>query len=107
MEETIKLILEKLEILDQRLNNLENGQTNLNQKLINLEQGQVQLSEGQKRLEKGQEEIKDHLIQLETKNANRHLEINNNLEKLARDLTTLESVAGKNLIDIATLKSVK
>jgi len=60
-----------------------------------------------KDLKVGQEEIKDHLIQLDSKNANRHLEINNNLENLARDLTTLESVAGKNLIDIALLKSVK
>lgn len=114
MEETMKLILEKLETLDNEVKSMKNEIKSANAKLdnleegqLNLEKGQIQLSESQKRLEKGQEEIKEHLMQLESKNANRHLEISGNLEKLARDLMAIESVTGKNLTDIALLKTVK
>lgn len=58
MEEVLQLILQKLESLEsgqtslqQGQKNLENGQKNLEQRQGNLEQGQMSLVQGQKNLE--------------------------------------------------------
>jgi len=74
-EEFQKLVLEKLggiegriDTLEGRLGNLEEGQIKLEGRLNNLEEGQIKLEgrlnnleEGQRKLEKGQEDIKREL----------------------------------------------
>ncbi|QEK12634.1 hypothetical protein FQB35_10005 [Crassaminicella thermophila] len=96
----LQQILEKLNSIDARIANLEQGQAKL-------EQGQAKLEQGQAKLEQNQQKIKEHLIQLDTKNANNHIEIKTKIDKLSQDLTVIEAVSGKNLSDIAYLKSIK
>lgn len=66
-EEFQKMVLEKL-------NSLENGQNLLTKKVDNLEQGQ--------------KEIKVILEELDPKNANRHLELKESINELRKDLST-------------------
>lgn len=61
------------------------------------------IKKGIENLEKGQEDIKNMIIDLETTNANRHMEINLKLEELKE----LKQVTKENCYDIAKLKSVK
>ena len=56
-----------------------------------------------KDLKTGQEEIKNMLQDLETTNANRHMETNLKLEELKE----LKQVTKENCYDIAKLKAVK
>mgnify|MGYP000957600617 FL=1 len=109
-----KLVLEKL-------SGLEEGQKDLTEKVVKLEEGQkdltgkvVKLEEGQKDLTKqigelkeGQNEIKNFMVEVEAKNANRHIEMMKEINGLREDLNTVELVTSKNWNDIAKLKSVK
>ena len=79
MEETLKLILDKLNSMDsdikdlkqgqnrleQGQKNLEQGQKSLEQRQISLEQGQKNLEQGQKGLEQGQKSLEQRQTSLE------------------------------------------
>lgn len=58
-------------------------------------------------LKKGQEEIKVLVSELDPKNANRHLQLNEKIDELRKDLNAVEIVTSKNWNDIAQLKAVK
>lgn len=58
-------------------------------------------------LKTGQEEIKVMLGELDPKNANRHLELQESISQLRKDLSTVEIVTASNYSDIARLKSIK
>lgn len=52
-------------------------------------------------------EIKTMVGELDSKNANRHLELKESIDQLRKDLSTVEIVTASNYSDIARLKSVK
>lgn len=60
-----------------------------------------------KELKTGQEEIKELILELEPKNANRHLELKESIEGLRQDLTNVEIITSSNWNEIAKLKKAK
>lgn len=60
-----------------------------------------------KELKTGQEEIKELILELEPKNANRHLELKESIEELRQDLTNVEIITSSNWNEIAKLKKAK
>lgn len=58
-------------------------------------------------LKEGQNEIKALILELDPKNANRHMELNAKIDELRKDLNAVEIVTSKNWNDIANLKAVK
>ena len=60
-----------------------------------------------KELKTGQEEIKELILELEPKNANRHLELKESIEELRQDLTNVEIITSSNWNEIAKLKQTK
>ncbi len=58
------------------------------------------------KLETGQEELKAIIGELEAKNANRHLELQESIYQLQKDFSTVEVVTASNYEYIAKLKSV-
>lgn len=60
-----------------------------------------------KDLKQGQERIENKLDDIEAHNATRHVEITTEIKGLKEDLTVVEAVTGKNMTDIAHLKSIK
>lgn len=65
------------------------------------------LKEGQSRLENKMDAIKEQLDEHDAKNANRHLELQNEITSLRKDISTMEVVTASNYVDIAKLKAVK
>lgn len=134
-EEFQRLVLEKLDSLDE-------GQKNLEKRIINLEAGQMKLEIGQKNLETGQmnleigqkqiiikldgvieqtadltefrHETKEHFIkiqdyihELDVKNSDRHFDFTNQIEVLRDSINRIEINTAENWRDIARLKSVR
>lgn len=60
-----------------------------------------------KELKTGQEEIKELILELEPKNANRHLDLKESIEELRQDLTNVEIITSSNWNEIAKLKKAK
>lgn len=58
-------------------------------------------------LKEGQNEIKALILEIDPKNANRHVELNAKIDELRKDLNAVEIVTSKNWNDIANLKAVK
>lgn len=119
---------ELLELIAKQVGTL-SDQVNSNTKEVEFVSAQVgTLTRDVTELKKGQEDtnnhlksIDNHLDSLETKadeineqlqytesiNANRHIEIIDKVNYLQKDLTVVEAVAGKNMMDIAHIKAVK
>lgn len=104
MEEKIVNLLEQLydevKTINKGLDNLEHGQADMQNDIKELKQGQ-------ERTESKIDSIQNHLIELDSKNADRHVVISGKLDTLAKDITVVEAVAGKNMVDIANIKLVK
>lgn len=58
-------------------------------------------------LKQGQVRIEIKLDNMEAQNANRHVVLNGKIDSLSKDITVVEAVAGKNMLDIAKIKLVK
>lgn len=56
------------------------------------------------KIELAVEEIREIVVELEPKNATRHLEISNSIDVLRKDLANVEIITGSNWIEIAKLK---
>ncbi len=106
-EEFQKTVLEELRKLNEKVDDLDNGQNLLTRKVDDLENGQNLLTTKVDNLEQGQKEIKSILEELDPKNANRHLELKESIDELRKDLSTVEIVTASNYADIAKLKSIK
>ena len=120
-EEFQKTVLEQLRKLNEKVDNLDNGQNLLTRKVDDLENGQKVLTKKVANLENGQnllikkvdnleqeqKEIKVILEELDPKNANKHLELKESIDELRKDLSTVEIVTASNYADIAKLKSIK
>jgi exonuclease VII small subunit len=74
MEENFKLILNELQKINTRLENLDEGQKHLEKGQKHLDEGQKHLEEGQMHLEKGQSKL--HLDVIEVKNGQERLQKN-------------------------------
>jgi hypothetical protein len=59
------------------------------------------------KLEVGQGEIKTMVGELDPKNANRHIELQDSIFQLRKDLSTVEILTASNYSDLSKLKSVK
>lgn len=66
-----------------------------------------ELKSDMKELKTGQEEIKVMVGELDPKNANRHLELQESISQLRKEVSTVEIVTASNYSDIAKLKNVK
>ena len=90
MEETLKLILDKLNSMDSDIKDLKQGQNRLEQGQKNLEQGQKGLEQGQKSLEQrqtsleqGQLNLADKLDSFEKQTMKRFNEIDSKISSLS------------------------
>ena len=97
MEETLKLILEKLELLD-------NGQKSLGQGQKSLEQRQTSLEQGQKSLEQRQTSLEQGFKLLEQRQAN----FEQGLSKLSHKVDAImEQTAGLLEFKTEVIKQLK
>lgn len=58
-------------------------------------------------LKHGQENILDHITQLDTKNADRHIDIVREINEMKDNFNDVEKITAKNWHEIAKLKSIK
>lgn len=111
MEEKIMNILEQLvgevKTINKRLDNMDSDIKDLKQGQAYMQNDIKELKQGQERTESKIDSIQKHLIELDSKNADRYVVINGKLDALAKDITVVEGVAGKNMVDIANIKLVK
>ena len=104
MEEKIINVLEQ--ILN-RLDNLEQGQASMQNDIKDLKQGQAYMQNDIKELKLGQQRIEDKIDNIEVHNANRHIEIRDEIHDMKKNITAVEVITAKNWSEIATLKVVK
>lgn len=102
---------ELLELLVEKVTNLEENQEETNQRLSFLEEGQKKLEKGQEKLEEGQKEIKtiveaidDRLDEMDGKNGSRHSAINLKLDVLIEDNKSIHEILGEHEVSIRTLR---
>ena len=104
----------KLEVgqnkLETRMDNLETGQNKLETRMDNLETGQTKLEIGQKNLELGQKEIMEKLDAVIEQTADltefRH-EVRDELADIKSNISRIEIATADNWSDIAKLKAVR
>ena len=98
------------EILSQilnSLNELKQGQQDIKADVSSLKADVSSLKADVSSLKADVAIIKSQLSDLEVKNAENHLEIRGQLDKITKDLSFLEVVSGKNMAEIGMLKAVK
>lgn len=71
------------------------------------EEFKEELSGFRKETNKRFDALENKLDDLEAKNANRHIIMNSNIEKLKKNMSTVEEVTAKNWTDIIELKKIK
>ena len=96
----------RLDKLETRLDKLETRLDKLETRLGQVETRLGQVETRLDKLETGQEELKAIIGELEAKNANRHLELQESIYQLQKDFSTVEVVTASNYEYIAKLKSV-
>ncbi|SHH53974.1 hypothetical protein SAMN02745135_01123 [Caloranaerobacter azorensis DSM 13643] len=112
MENKVYELLEKMYVeMNEKFSNLENEIKTINNRLNNLEEGQKKLEEGQrklgsdiKELKQGQELIKDHIDQLDSKNANRHIEAFYKLNNIEKDIKFIKHKLHQTEEDVFDIK---
>lgn len=90
MEQTLNQILNELKSLNNRMDNLES-----------------KVDANHKEVISKLDSIENQMNDLDPKNATRHIEMMQKIDKLSHDLNFVEIATGKNITDIAYLKSVK
>lgn len=98
-EEFQRLVLEKLESLENGQKNLESGQKNLQERIINLEEGQRNLELGQKNLEERQKSLELGQKGLEKGQKEIIIKLDGVIEQTA-DLTEFRHETKENFIKI-------
>ncbi|QEK11732.1 hypothetical protein FQB35_04775 [Crassaminicella thermophila] len=118
MEKILQQILNELKIIKTDINNLKESQLQTNERLDNievdikhlkqgqtkLEQGQTKLEQGQTKLEQGQKEIKDHLVQLDTQNADRHMEAFSKIKTIDKEVKFIKHKLHQTEEDVFDIK---
>ena len=104
MEEKIISMLEQLYV---EIKTVKEEQSNTNKRLDSLELAQSRTEEHLARIESKVGSIEEKHDYMEVQNANRHVELNGKIDSLSKDITVVEAVAGKNMLDIANIKLVK
>ncbi len=104
MEEKIMNMLEQLYLevkgIKDEVKDLKEGQAIMQNDVKDLKQGQ-------ERIEGKVDSIEKHLIELDAKNAERHLEMVGEIDDMKKNLTAIEIITSKNWNEIAHLKAVK
>lgn len=95
---TNEKLYELMEKMYAEMQDMKKGIKELKDRQVNLKACLRDLKYGQIRIEKKLDDI-------EVNNANRHLEMGDQIENLSRDINFVEIVSSKNLADIAYLKS--
>lgn len=95
------------EMLKEELDPIRSDIKELKVDVLAIKEGQDSLKLQFEELKKGQEEIKTMVGELDPKNAHRHLELQNSISELKKDLSTVEIVTASNYSDLAKLKSAK
>ena len=120
-EEFQKLILEKLVSIEKGQRNLEKVQLEISDRVIALEGNINAIQEQTITLSEFREETKENfsvlsnrvdgienkLDDIESNNANMHLDLGSSMNALREDLNAIEIVTSKNWNDIAKLKTVR
>lgn len=88
------------DLISKMYSEMQEGFKGINVKIDSIEKDVKELKEGQKNIE-------NLILELDPKNANRHLEITEQIEELKKDLNAVEIVTSKNWNDIAKIKAVK
>ncbi|SNS48846.1 hypothetical protein SAMN05446037_101162 [Anaerovirgula multivorans] len=107
MENLLKEILAKINSMDNKINAMDNKINSMDDKINVMDNKINTLQSDVEHLKVGQEKIKDHLMELDSKNADRHLTITGEIEDLRRSVGSLEIITSKNWNDLARLKHVK
>jgi outer membrane murein-binding lipoprotein Lpp len=100
MENILKQILEKLDMLQSDVAELKTDVTELKTDVTELKTDVAELKTTTDRIE-------TKLDDLEVKNAENHVEVLKEIKAIRSDIITIEAVTGKNMQDIAHLKAVK
>lgn len=111
MEEKIMNMLEQLYIevkaTNKRLDSLGGEVKDLKAGQDNMQNDIKDLKQGQERIEGKVDSIEKHLIELDSKNAERHLEFMSEIKDMRKDLAAVEIITSKNWNEIAHLKAIK
>lgn len=75
--------------------------------LSKMENDMAGLKADMQELKDGQEKIIDHITQLDTKNADRHIDIVREINEMKDNFNDVEKITAKNWHEIAKLKSIK
>ncbi|WP_129600250.1 hypothetical protein [Anaerophilus nitritogenes] len=97
MEKVLQQILTEMKTINQRLDHMESD-------IKDLKQGQTKLEQGQTKLEQGQQEIKNHLIQLDSQNATRHMDAFSQLKTIDKEVKFIKHKLHQTEEDVFDIK---
>ena len=95
------------ELISKMYSEMQEGFKEVNVKIEGIDVKIDSMEKDVKELKEGQKNIENLILELDPKNANRHLEISEQIEELKKDLNAVEIVTSKNWNDIAKIKAVK
>ncbi len=98
---------ERFEHMDKRLDNIEKKIDAVYEQTAVLTEFKAETNARLNSLESRTDNIERRLDDIEERSADRHAEIISELTGLRKDFTIMEAVTGKNMTDIAHLKSIK
>ena len=104
MEESLNQILNELKSINTRLDKIENRLDNMDSRFDKVENRLDNMDSRLDNLEKGQKDLKLQFEQFESKNAERHLELNRKIDDMANDISFIKHKEFKNEEDIFKIK---
>lgn len=84
-----------------------NNEDKIIKMLSKMQDDMAGLKADMRELKDGQEKIIDHITQLDTKNADRHIDIVKEINEMKDNFNDVEKITAKNWHEIAKLKSIK
>jgi chromosome segregation ATPase len=104
VEQMLKQILNELKEIKENQNKTHQRLDNLESDVKDLKQGQSNLESDVKDLKQGQKEIKNHLTQLDTKNANRHMDAFSKIKNIDKDVKFIKHKLHQTEEDVFDIK---
>lgn len=95
--EVLKQLLNEVKNINEKLNSMDFEVKTINQRLENLESDI-------KDLKQGQQEIKGHLIELDAKNADRHMEVFSKIKTIDKDVKFIKHKLHQTEEDVFDIK---
>ena len=84
-----------------------NNEDKIIKMLSKMQDDMAGLNADMQELKDGQEKIIDHITQLDTKNADRHINIVKEINEMKDNFNDVEKITAKNWHEITKLKSIK